>query len=211
MNAFFKKFFLDAQPKFEPVLIDFFGRDDVAAFVSKYSGCSFNQGIYRLHSAGQIVLWDNVISAIFPQYQDSIRCFGYDWLGRQFAIVNENETQVLMLDADTGEVLEIPVTFDDFHNVELVQYGNDALAETAFNEWIATQNAPLKLSECVSFEIPLHLGGKDEMSNRERVDMGVHWELSAQVLDQTKPLKDGQRIEAIKLIGNGSAEEKGSD
>jgi len=202
MTPFLKKFVQDVKVHFEPLTCDLFGREDIVNFISTYGGSSFNKGIYRLHSASEIELWSNVTTAVFPQYENLLRCFGYDWLGRQFAIVDNKDNLVLMLDVDTGEVLEIPVSFDDFHNVELVQYGDDALAETAFNEWVVTQTEVLKSSECVSYEIPLHLGGRDEISNRERIDMAVHWELGAQILDQTKPLREGERVQAIKLIGS---------
>ena len=80
MTAFFEKFCLDNQLKSEPILFDFYGRDDVVAFVSKYSGSSFNHGLYRIHSVGQIALWDSVVSAIFPQYRDRIKSVSYTHL-----------------------------------------------------------------------------------------------------------------------------------
>jgi hypothetical protein len=203
MTPFFQKFRQDAEIRFEPFTCDIFGRDDITNFISNHGGSSFNKGIYRLHSAKKVKVWSDITASVFPAYKDVIRCFGYDWLGRQFAVVDGNENLILMLDVDTGDVLEIPVSFDDFHNVELVDYGDDALAENAFDEWIAIKDEPLKPSECVSYETPLHLGGKDELCNRESMDMRVHWELSSQILDQIKPLNEGQRVEAIKLIGSG--------
>ena len=121
-------------------------------------------------------------------------------MGRQFAINKADQSNILMLDIDTGDVLEIPASFLNFHNIELVVFAEEALAETAFKEWSQHQDIPLKHTDCVGFSVPLHLGGKDNLDNRERIDMSVHWELSAQILDQTKPLPQGNRITAVQSV-----------
>lgn len=202
MENFFKKFSLDYPVDPQQLTLDVSNSGSVVQFLCKYAGASFNRGLYRILSSDNIDKWTRIVTAAFPQYKDKIFCFGYDWLGRQFALKHSDTAHVLMFDIDTGEVLEIPVGFNNFHDIELVEYGDDAVAESAFREWTANQEDPLGYSECVSFKIPLHLGGRDTLSNRERIDLQVHWELGAQVLDQLKPLKEGRRISGVRAAGS---------
>ena len=199
MKRFFQKFSLDESVSPRPLSAEFPGNSSAVRFLSKYRGASFNRGLYRLHSGPLQEHWTKVVEAVFPDFEGQIYCFGCDWLGRQFAAKRSDESAILMFDIDTGKALEIPASFEDFHEIELVDYGNDALAERAFDDWIATQDSRLGNSECVGFKIPLHLGGKDEPSNRDRIDMEVYWAIGAQILDKLKPLEHGQRIAALNL------------
>lgn len=200
MDEFLRKYTLDYPVHPPPLTVDVFGGDDVAGFLGRFAGASFNSGIYRVHDSDDIEIWTSVVHACFPRLRGNTTCFAFDWLGRQFVTVAGDAPRILMVDIDTGEVLEIPVGFREFHEIELVRFANDALAKDEFDIWLETQVSPLGHSECVSYTVPLHMGGKDDLSNRERKDMRVHWELGAQILDQIEPLKVGQRITEITLI-----------
>ena len=58
---------------------------------------------------------------MFPKFANIIKVFGYDWLGRHFAIDSRNGT-ILLLEPGTGEVLSISVNFVDFHNTEIAEF-----------------------------------------------------------------------------------------
>ena len=49
-----------------------------------------------------------MIGRAFPEYSNKIQCFGYDWLGRHFALnlgkTNKNMCEVLMFEPGTAEV-----------------------------------------------------------------------------------------------------------
>jgi hypothetical protein len=60
-----------------------------------------------------------MISDAFSDYAQRACPFGYDWLGRQFALdssrVENGESLVLLMEPGTAEVLEIPLSFAAFH------------------------------------------------------------------------------------------------
>jgi len=173
-------------------------------FLSRFGGLSFNDGIYRMHTRESSERWSQIAASVFSEPKFDIGCFGYDWLGRQFALdtsrKSAKEGMVLMLDVELGQVYSTDCNMIDFHNIELVQGAFQFLAESEFREWLNSENGkPLAWSECVGFQIPLVLGGKDEPDNRERCNMEVYWSICAQILDQTEPLPEGTRIERLSV------------
>ena len=158
-------------------------------FAELLSASSFNQGIYRTHAIADIPKWNNIIYEAFPAYSGKVVVFGYDWLGRHFALdqrrVNDGDMEVLLIEPGTGEALEIPVGIKEFHNVELVQYAADALAESFFRTWSESNERELKHTDCVGYKTPLFLSGKDEIENLEVTDMEVYWSLCGQILSKT--------------------------
>lgn len=73
---------------------------------------SFKDGLYRVHDADSGPAAQQLIAEAFPEFAARATPFGFDWLGRQFAIDSlrliAGEPQVLMIEPGTGEVLEIP-------------------------------------------------------------------------------------------------------
>jgi hypothetical protein len=53
----------------------------------------------------------------------------------------------------------------DFHEVELVDYANEALAIDFFRDWSARnpQLLPLNPNDCVGYQVPLFLGGETSL------------------------------------------------
>ncbi|MFM2591776.1 T6SS immunity protein Tdi1 domain-containing protein [Vibrio harveyi] len=172
-------------------------------FFSSYSGSSFNQGLYRFHSFENISKWNKIVSEAFPSFSQRIFCFGYDWLGRQFALdlgrSEAGEPLVFMFEPGTGEALEIPVNFAQFHEDELVNYTNEALAVEFFSEWLATGNEPPASSQCVGYKKPLFLGGADIVANLELIDLEVYWGISGQLLEKVRGLPPGTPISNITI------------
>src|SRR6476659_4267018 len=94
-------------------------------FLSRFGGLSFNDGIYRMHTRESSERWSQIAASVFPEPKLDIGCFGYDWLGRQFALdtsrKSAKEGMVLMLDVELGQVYSTDRNMIDFHNIELVQ------------------------------------------------------------------------------------------
>jgi len=101
-------------------------------------GCTFAGGLYRLHTPTSSAIASSMSAAAFPEYEFPLRCFGFDWLGRQFALDprrgDDLDPEVLLLEPGTGEALEIPVPISAFHDDELVNYTDAALASNFFAE-----------------------------------------------------------------------------
>ncbi len=167
----------------------------ITAFLSDHAGASYGHGLYRIHAIADMARWTELVVEAFPDFRGRAFCFGFDWLGRMFAIDYERQTNgqflVLMLEPGTGQALEIPVTFMDFHNKEFVQYQNEALAVEFFKEWQNSGRKPPAFAKCIGYKKPLFLNGSDITENLEAIDMEVYWSITAQLLSKVSGLREG--------------------
>jgi hypothetical protein len=161
--------------------------------IGTFGGCSFKKGIYRIHAFDDINTWNENVAQAFPDYNGKIVCFGYDWLGRQFALdriaLENGQDQVLMFEPGTAEVLSIPCSIENFHEEEIPQYHDSCLASDFFEEWILSNPAGLKNNECAGYKIMLFLGGADAIQNLEISDMHVYWSVCSQIIQKLKTLQ----------------------
>lgn len=165
--------------------------EDVKEFFRKFAGVTFGGGLYRVHKLDEIEKWDKIVTEAYPEFKGRIHCFGYDWLGRQFAIdkkrVRNNQPLILMFEPGTADVLEIPCTFEEFHELEITEYHDACLASTFYNLWREeVDNNDIETSKCVGYKIPLFLGGADDISNLELCDIDVYWTLCSELIRKTK-------------------------
>ena len=163
--------------------LDYVGCNNDTAFASEkeffeaMNGASFLNGMYRMFKAEDINKWNSIVGESFPKYKDRFNVFAYDWLGRVFAL-NKASNTVLLFEPGTGEALDIPASFEDFHNIEIVDYSEDSLASDFFESWYSvSNNYNLKNNECAGYKIPLFLNGDDAVDNLEISDMEVYWEI----------------------------------
>lgn len=168
-------------------------------FLQNYSGTTFNDGLYRIHKTEEIDKWNAIIGEVFPELSKLIVCFGYDWLGRHFALdlrrKKNGEPLIIMLEPGTGDALEIPRTFSTFHEKELIGYQDDALAVKFFNKWTRESgNKSLLINQCVGYKVPLFLGGRDTIENLEVSDMEVYWDICGQLLNKVRNLPPGTPV-----------------
>jgi hypothetical protein len=174
------------------------GTKELDELLTRFAGCSFNSGLYRLHQPSDIPQWNTIVGDAFPRFSGRIMCFGYDWLGRHFALDSQRKEKcgaaVTMFEPGTGEALEIPCNLVDFHNAELIDYHDAALASTFFKKWQAAGNPAPKFEQCVGYKRPLFLGGKDTVENLELSDLDVYWHLMGQLIRQAKGLPAGTAV-----------------
>lgn len=169
--------------------LDFVGykEDEKISSINEFNkflnGKSFLDGMYRLFKTDDIEKWTAITEQAFPLYKNRISVFGYDWLGRIFGL-NKKTGTVLLFEPGTGEVLDIPASFEDFHNIEIVDYHEDSLASNFFKEWfLANDKYKLKYSECAGYKVPLFLNGDDIIENLEVSDMEVYWEIMMPIIN----------------------------
>jgi len=202
-NKFMKAYKLDGVANNSLVMPSTLSLLDFEPSFEKCTGGSFNGGVYRLHSAAEIKLWNRLVSEAFPEYAERIFCFAYDWLGRQFALdkkrIQNGEPLVLMLEPGTGEVLEIPVGFVQFHEEELVSYANEALAVEFFRKWLASGNLAPDKNQSIGYSVPLFLGGADSLDNLKCIDSEVYWSLSGQLLRKVRDLPSGTVVDVVSI------------
>ena len=155
-----------------------------------YGGCSFRRGLYRLHTPQSALKWTQITTEAFPRYTSRIFCFGYDWLGRQFALdrlrMEDGQAQVLLIDLAFNEALEIPASFEVFHETELIDFTADVVSEPFFQEWLASGGASPATDQCVGYKVPPTLGGTDTIENLELNDMEVYWGVIGQITARIK-------------------------
>jgi hypothetical protein len=169
--------------------------------VSVLGGCSFDAGLYRVFPVAEVAGRTALAVEAFPEFAGRIQCFGMDWLGRQFATDSargsKNDPELLLLEPGTGGALEIPVALSKFHDEELVDYADAALAVDFYREWLAGGGSAPAMNECVSYRTPLFLGGVDDTTNLEICDVDVYWTLSAQILSQVRGLPVGTPVSHV--------------
>lgn len=169
----------------------------------KFAGRTFENGLYRVHDSRSGPEAVSLIAQAFPDFTSRAVPFGFDWLGRQFALDRDRlvagQPQVLMLEVGSGEALEIPQTLIGFHDEDLVEYRDAALAERLFAEWCAANsgNATVPFAACVGYRIHLCLGGSDAVANLELIDLDVYWSICAQLRQGTIALPPDTSIAEI--------------
>jgi hypothetical protein len=172
--------------------------------MASYAGASFENGLYRLHSSATGPAGQQGVEVAFPEYARRLVVFAFDWLGRQFALdlgrLEGGEALVTMLEPGTGEALEIPADFLAFHEQELIDYRDAALASDFFASWAAAnpEAVPLDVSRCVGYRVPLFLGGRDSIDNLEVTDFDVYWTVAGQLRVATRNLPTGTSIQSVQ-------------
>ena len=143
---------------------------------------------YREITKEDISNWNERVGNTFPEFKNGIQCFGFDWVGRAFAIDNrknsESFSQVLLFDVASNEVLVIPVDKRDFHEKQLVDNSEAVLEISLYEKWLKKGGKRPEYNECIGFKVPFFLGGKAELKNLEISDIDVYWEITGQVIQQ---------------------------
>jgi hypothetical protein len=175
----------------------------LAALLAKWGGTSFNRGLYRLLRSDEVPAWAAIAESAFPGFAGRLIPFGFDWLGRMFALDRgrhvDGAPAVNLLEPGTGEALEVPCTAESFHNSELIDYREAALAEHFFHAWLKAGGAAPARKQCVGYRKPLFLGGADTVSNLQLTDLDVYWELAVQLLRQARGLPVGTVISNVRI------------
>ena len=174
---------------------------ETTEFFSQFEGIIFNQGLYRIYKITEINDWTKIVETVFSDFKDTITCFAYDWLGRQFTLYkplhSSNKSLVLRFDISSGLILKINKSFQDFHNIELVNNCDNILNSINFDEWIKKSQEIFTREQCLGYKIPLFLQGEDEISNLEIDNMKMYWQLFGELLKEIKNTSPGTKISRI--------------
>lgn len=177
--------FLSVHPVSDGLPVPGLGWSGLDGLLREAGGRAYSGGLYRIHSPDSARAATALVVEAFPEFAHRVSCFGYDWLGRQFSLDatrgQGNDPEVLMFEPGTGEALEIPVPFSRFHDEELVDYADAALAVNFFDKWRRAGGQSPDFNECVGYRTPLFLGGDDEVANLEISDLEVYWTLFGQL------------------------------
>jgi hypothetical protein len=164
----------------------------LSELLDKFGGLSFRHALYRVVQGSDLDEWKKRIALPFPEYAKRITCFGYDWLGRVFAVdtgrLEEAQPGVVMFEPGTGEVLEIPCNLETFHENGLKEFDEAALAIAFHDKWLTHGGTEPGYGQCIGYKKPLFLGGLDEIENLEVSDIDVYWHISGQLIAKVRGL-----------------------
>ena len=154
--------------------------------IDRFGGGSFGQGLYRVIRGSDLDAWNERVANAFPAFAGRITCFGFDWLGRALAVdaarLEGGEPGVVLFEPGTGEALEIPCSIATFHDEELIDYADAALAGDFHEAWLSNGGSAPRHDQCVGYRKPLFLGGDDDLDNLELSDIDVYWHLMGQLI-----------------------------
>ncbi|MFF1876613.1 T6SS immunity protein Tdi1 domain-containing protein [Leifsonia sp. NPDC058230] len=173
------------------------------AFARQFAGSTFARGLLRIHDAESGPVAAAFVDGAFPEYGGRLKPFAFDWLGRQFVLdedqMRDGEPLVLLMEPGTGMGLEIPTTFAELIDDELVESSDAALLDQFFEEWSDVNPGflPLDFDQCAGYKVPLFLGGVDGVENLEVSNMDVYWSLTGQLRVATRDLPPGVSISDI--------------
>lgn len=175
------------------------GPESLNEFFDRYAGCSFNSGLYRGLNRESASAYKQWIDESFPQYKSKVVPFASDWLGRIWATTigsDESDSIVRMFDPSDGAFV-VPGAFKDLHDIEFVQFGEDALLISLFEEW--SNGNELGFHECAGYKVPPSLGGHLSLENLERTDISVNWHLMTQIREQVQGREPGTGISSFTI------------
>lgn len=160
-------------------------------FYEAYGGRSFGGGIYRVFAKTEVASWINNIAEMYPQLDNVVIPYGYDWLGRVFAICLNSKSnwngKVLLIFPFEEEVVKIPADLKSFHNQVLIHNSEPALEVGLFSEFLKKNKlSALERSDCAALKKPVFLGGDFSIDNMHVENMDVYWTLNAQILNQVR-------------------------
>jgi hypothetical protein len=167
------------------------------AFFDNFGGGSFRGGLYRVVHAADLDPWSERIGLGFPEWRHCI-CFGYDWLGRAFALDPERpehgQPGVVMMDPGANEAYAIPSNILTFHETDLMEFTDDVLGSDFYGQWRARRGAMPLYEQCIGYKTPLFLGGQDDAANLEVSDIDVYWHITGQLIERTRGLPPGSPV-----------------
>lgn len=173
-------------------------------FSQRFAGTTFANGLLRVHDEQSGPAAAALVHDAFPEYGGRLKPFAFDWLGRQFVLdrdrIRGDEPLVLLMEPGTGMALEIPTTFVELVDDELVYSSDAALLDEFFEEWSAANSGsvPLGFDQCVGYDVPLFLGGADTIENLHVEDIDVYWSLTAQLRAATRNVPPGTPISGVE-------------
>jgi len=167
------------------------------------SGKTFDNGIYRILTDSQKREIDAQIELAFPEFSGRISSFAADWLGRIFAEDSQRFENggkgIVMFEPGTAQALEIPCDIELFHDDELINYREEALASSFYEEWLKSGGVAPNSLECIGYDVPLYLNGADGIGNLRLSNLEVYWHLSSQLIRRAKGLPAGTAIGNIDI------------
>ncbi|TIP08058.1 DUF1851 domain-containing protein [Mesorhizobium sp.] len=172
--------------------------------LTSFGGASFKSGLYRIIRAQDVARWNARVCLGFPEFTGRITCFGYDWLGTALAVdsqrLEQGEPGIMMFEPGTGEALLVPSNIFTFHEVDVIEDEDAALAANLYTNWRSAGGAEPTYTQCIGYKVPLFLNGQDDAANQELSDLEVYWHIMGQLIAKVKGLPPGTPVNIRDLL-----------
>jgi hypothetical protein len=158
------------------------------------SGVTLDDGFYRFHTQRSAQLGSIACAKLIGGFTSRYHSFAFDWLGREIA-ANVRSGEVIVVDPGGGEHLKSSVGIDSWHDA-VASEEDDPMLYPFYQEWRAANPhaGPLRADQAVGYEVPLFLGGRDELDNLELTDRDVYFEICTQLAVKSRGLPPGTAI-----------------
>ena len=174
----------------------------LADLLGALGGATLADGFYRFHTPDSAAAADIASAKLIKGYGTRCRAFAFDWLGRELAVDLGKDGRgelVICVDPGGGEYMTTDVPFGEWHDV--VAGEDDPLAYPFYQEWRAANPTagPLGFDQAIGYQVPLFLGGEDEVGNLEVISREVYFEICTQLALKTRDLPVGTTIKEITI------------
>lgn len=126
-----------------------------------------------------------------------------DWRGNLIGLdrVRQREGHPLIgiVDIGAAEYLEVPTTFEEFLESELIDSPDRAIASEMFRMWRQKGGASPAENECVGYVQPLFLGGDDSLTNMRITDLEVYVDIHGQLYEKCSSMRPGTKIGGFSI------------
>ncbi|MGX9177136.1 T6SS immunity protein Tdi1 domain-containing protein [Mesorhizobium sp. BHbdii] len=99
-----------------------------------------------------------------------------------------------MFEPGTGEALQVPANVRTFHEIDVREDEDAALAANLYADWRDSGGAEPAYDQCIGYKKPLFLGGEDDISNQKLSDLEVYWHIMGQVIAKVNGLPPGTPV-----------------
>jgi hypothetical protein len=146
----------------------------------------------------------DLVADAFPDLAGHADVLGFDWLGRQFVVIDAaisgvGEPEVAIVDpaAMSREGMVHPGQFLRALQAPLIL---EVLRADLFQEWRqANGSEGLDFDRNVGLKRPMFLSGTLTLDNLDEFDLSVYWSLCTQLWRKTKDLPDGAVIRSVRI------------
>ena len=162
---------------------------DLNILLSKYGGSPFGQNIFQLLTSEQRSLLDDSYANLINRKEERYTWFGRNWMGNLFGIFeSKNSTKIVMLEFGGGEVFEVADDLPSFfaNMTNWPDEDNGYLNPLFFKKWMNMSQKALRKEECAGYVTPLFLGGVDDETNLERINVEVYWTIMIQLISKMR-------------------------
>lgn len=166
------------------------------------AGVTLVDGFYRFHTRESALRGNQACAKLIRGFEGRFFVFAFDWLGRELAVDVRHDArdgEVICVDPGGGEYLTTDCPLSEWHDA--VAGDEDPLSYPFYLDWRRANPAQgaLSFGQAIGYQVPLFLGGEDEVPNLDVCDREVYFELCTQLAHRTRELQVGETIHSISI------------